>query len=101
MSKKSKKSKTLPLVLIQWHDHTSNDAWLDKADAQKETLVVVHSIGWLIRSDKEKYVIAAGWSEDAGLTNVQTIGKGLVINIKKIKYVTARPLKLDPSPPRS
>jgi hypothetical protein len=79
----SKRKKKLPVAIIEWDDHTSNDAWLDAEGVKKEGLAVITSIGWLVREDKDKYVIAGGIEKDtASYTNVQTIGKGMVKRIR-------------------
>lgn len=84
------KRKKLPVYMIRWEDHTSNDAWVHKDELHKEHLVVVTSIGWLVRQDKKTYVLAAGWSSDGDLTNLQTIGKAMVVETKKIGVTNDR-----------
>ena len=51
-------------ILITWKDATSVDEWVDLEEAAKLGLHTVHTIGWLVSQDLEKYVVAGNWDVD-------------------------------------
>lgn len=68
-----------PLVLIVWDDHTSNDSWIKKEDAAKETsIATIHSVGWLTHEDVKSYTIVSAIDLSDGTTGIaQTILKAV------------------------
>jgi hypothetical protein len=77
-----------PLVKIVWLDHSGSEAW-HTAEEMKAigTLGEVVSVGWLYEETKDRYVLAGGYATDgSAFTAIQTIGKGLVVSRRVIKY---------------
>ena len=68
-----------PLVHIVWTDHWSYDSWIDIDDAiKKAPFNVIHSIGWLVVEDDDRYLICNNISEDKQGCLFMCILKGTV-----------------------
>lgn len=63
-------SKHYPLVQIVWHDAYANANWMDGDEFQEwkkdPKSMQVHEVGWLIESDKHKYILAHRFCEANG-----------------------------------
>lgn len=76
---------TYPIVLIEWKDHESEDAWGKLSDAFKGDPPWINTIGWLIRENDECYIVAATIADDGEGCQVIRILKGTVIQIKRLR----------------
>ena len=41
------------LVLIEWHDATSTDGWMDEKKVEEEATTLCQSVGWLVKNNKK------------------------------------------------
>ncbi len=81
---------TLPLVIIQWKDHNTNDDWYAHKDARAEANpMIMSSVGWLVHETDEVYQLASLFSHDDGnlsmLTNIVKSAVVRTINVPQPK----------------
>lgn len=88
--KTTKKTKTPPkLVLIEWEDAAGPPdrklGWIKVNEAQKHVeLIMIKSVGWLIREDEKSYCIVPNMTSDDYCDSATAIPKTWVKNIKEI-----------------
>lgn len=67
-------NKHIPLVIIEWHDHSSYDGWRTLKRARKGDHYTFSSVGWLLDNNKTHYVLAATREPDgdsySAITNI-------------------------------
>jgi hypothetical protein len=76
------------VVLIEWLDHSSLDGnqWQTMENAETLAPVIVRSIGWLLREDKETLVLVPHTSDENGMVFGEVcILKRVVIKRKKLR----------------
>ena len=77
---------TLPLVVIQWNDHNSDDDWVNHKEAkERATPMIMSSVGWLVNETDEIYQIASTFSHaDNNLSMMMNIVKSAVVKTTNI-----------------
>lgn len=88
MATMSKRKKHLPLMVILWRDHHSNDDWITD-DKDRQALLepsLVHSVGWLHSESDDAYLLVSTLSEEDGSTKQHmNILKADVVNKRIIR----------------
>ncbi len=72
---------SLPLVVIQWNDHNSQDDWFSSEEAKENANpMIMSSVGWLVNETDEIYQVASSFShEDNHFSMMMNIMKSAVI----------------------
>lgn len=72
----------LPLVVITWDDHTSNDGWQSSEEARAAaTGKIVTSVGWLHHETPKAYSLVSCACEDGDVSCQQTILKAATVEV--------------------
>ncbi len=78
-----------PIVCVIWEDACNHSQWDDRADAEKKTAEEVLSIGFLVKENEKKIVLALDMSRNAdGLEQFNcyaVVPKGCITKRRTIK----------------
>lgn len=76
--------KKLDLVLIEWADAESQDAWTEMDDV-RNVPKKVYSVGWLLLEDDDAVTLIGSKSSDDMCFASVTIPKGMILKRTKLK----------------
>lgn len=89
--------KTYPLVLIDWIDPWSRGGWADNPEEVNEAWkhdFSCQSVGWLIKEDKDKVMIAASrTANDSQLGDLFMVPRRCINSITQLGPASPVPLK--------
>lgn len=75
-----------PLVEVVWHDAAGNTGWESLYDAQQADIIVCITLGYLIKKDRRKIVIASSIRKDSErVEHTTTIPRTWVVKITPLK----------------
>ena len=72
------------LCLIYWEDITGSSGWHGESEALKKEPMKILSVGWLLKEDRDKVIIASTLSEDVGAADVNVFPTGCIRKIVRI-----------------
>ena len=68
------------LIFVEWVDTTTIPDWYSEFNVKNLCPTTIHSVGWLIKSDKDFIVIAASFSPTSELfSQISCIPKGCIV----------------------
>ena len=78
-------ARKLPIVEVEWRDSVSRGRWSTREDYSKETPANCTSVGYLLKSDREKVIIVQSTEEKSYVLDSITIPRSCVQAIRKLK----------------
>ena len=73
----------MEVVEVIWEDIVGDNSVRSKLDVVKDTPKLAHTMGFLVKKDKNKLVIASTEYEDKDLSDTNTIPIGCVVKIRE------------------
>ena len=78
-----------PLVEVTWHDAAGETGWETLYDAQQADIIVCVTLGYLIKKDRRRVVIASSIRDDgARVEHTTTIPRTWVVKIIPLEVAT-------------
>lgn len=75
-----------PLVMIEWVDHASEDAWQVVEDAKNDTKAhAIRTVGWLINETDKVYNVVQCVATDNDVSMRMIILKAAVLDYKVLR----------------
>lgn len=85
-SRKSKRPKAAPLLMIDWDDATSENAeWKDTEHDELEMVVRCRSVGWLAGKNARQVTLVQTVTNDAGFTGEINIPRGCIVRMRRLR----------------
>jgi hypothetical protein len=79
------KEKIYP-VYIEFKDHASQSAWLNKNELTEFKPELVRQLGWLVDEDDTCYKVAGQVCNNGDVGDIMVILKSTIICLKKLKF---------------
>lgn len=70
------------LVIVEWSDAWSNGTWTQLEAEEKP--ITVHSVGWLIQSNRNGITLCSRLTEDGSIGVKHFIPKGMVVKVTEL-----------------
>lgn len=74
------------MVMVKWMDSGGNSRWIDLAQAEKDKVCEIETIGYLIVDNNEQITVGQSWDEGNKCVNaIITIPKFAVKSIESLR----------------
>lgn len=74
------------MVLVKWIDSGGNGKWIGIAEAEKDDVCEIETIGYLITDDESKVTVGQSWDDGNKCVNaILTIPKIAVTSIEMLR----------------
>jgi len=70
-------------MVVEWDDVTTNTAWVE--EGENEEPLRVHSVGWLVASNKESIIISPMRSDNGRCSDRQLIPRRVIVSKRVVE----------------